>query len=381
MARRPRVPSYCKHSATGLGYARFGDHGRPVYFPGPYNSPQSRAAYDRALADWLRAGRRAPPPRAEPGPAGVPIADLVLQFWEHAEAQQLYYKAGRRTSEWSCLKMALGALLDLFAGRPAGRLGPADLDALKSHMAAPKPAGRGWAQGTIRFHVARVRSLLRWGEARGLVPPGTAASLAASAGLGSGDRKRARHGRPTARKRPPDPFAVGAVALAAGPPVCSMIWLQRLNGMRPGAVCAMRPCEIDISGPVWKYTESEETAAKTGREVHWLGPRAQAILRPYLDAAAGPDAFLFVPSRRPWLVRNPRFTRTHYARTVARLCKRLGVAHWHPNLLRRWHLQEVRDRFGLDHAQARGSHARADTTQVYAGVQAALAQRVAADIG
>jgi hypothetical protein len=63
------------------------------------------------------------------------------------------------------------------------------------------------------------------------------------------------------------------------------------------------------------------------------------------------------------------------------MCDKLGVPHWSPNLLRRWHLTEVRDRYGLDAAQARGSHARADTTEIYAAAADEKARQVAREMG
>ena len=54
IARSSRIPSYRHHAARGLGVATF--NGRDICF-GPYDDPASRAAYDRALAEWLAHGR------------------------------------------------------------------------------------------------------------------------------------------------------------------------------------------------------------------------------------------------------------------------------------------------------------------------------------
>jgi hypothetical protein len=48
MSRKPRVPSYCLHKATGPAVVRIG--GKDHYL-GKDGTPESRAEYDRLIAD------------------------------------------------------------------------------------------------------------------------------------------------------------------------------------------------------------------------------------------------------------------------------------------------------------------------------------------
>ena len=55
--------------------------------------------------------------------------------------------------------------------------------------------------------------------------------------------------------------------------------------------------------------------------------------------------------------------------------------HWHPNQLRHLHATEVRKRFGLEAAQVVLGHANANTTEIYAEKNEALAAKVAMEMG
>jgi integrase len=389
MARKARTPSYCHHKPRNLGYARLPDPDRPgryvtVYFPGRYDSPESLGAYHAAIAEWRRTGR----PPDLPRPAGdrresLAVLELVDRFWDHVEQHGLYRKNGRPTSEIGCLRLAFRELLALrVRGRPVDTLpvaefGVAEIDALRAAMVA-----KGWAARSIRIHLTRVRSLLRWGKSRGLVPADVIAAIdpKAQSGLGTGRQHAA--GRQPPKVRPPEPAAVGAVLAAACPPARCMILLQRLNGIRSGGLVAMTPRQFERVGDLLLYTEPEEVAAKTGRERHWLGPLAQAELKPFLDAAAavGPDELLFRPAIRPRRA-VAGYTVIYFGQYIARLCAKLGVEHWHPHQLRHEHLTKVRRLYGPDAARARASHANLSTTEIYAEADDDLARRVAREIG
>ena len=53
-ARAPRTPSYRHHRPSGQAVVTLG--GRDVYL-GKFASPESRAEYDRLVAEWLASGR------------------------------------------------------------------------------------------------------------------------------------------------------------------------------------------------------------------------------------------------------------------------------------------------------------------------------------
>jgi hypothetical protein len=84
---RPRgstkTPAYCQHKPSGRAYVNIG--GRVVYL-GLHGTPESHAAYDRVVGEWLVAGRAKPvSPVTGPSPNGLTVSALIAAFWEHAK--------------------------------------------------------------------------------------------------------------------------------------------------------------------------------------------------------------------------------------------------------------------------------------------------------
>jgi integrase len=203
-----------------------------------------------------------------------------------------------------------------------------------------------------------------------------------------------------------------------------MIQLQRLTGMRSGEVVIMRACDIDITGEVWLYTPSDHKNKWRGQpKVIPLGPRAQALVKPFLKLDT--EAFLFSPRdadewhrqqrttksgsnrrttiypselRRREKIRRMRTTRTRhraarnrydtasYRRAIQygiERAKKAGVEvpDWHPHQLRHAKATAVRRDFGLEAAQVALGHASAEVTQVYAERNLRLAIEIASKTG
>ena len=183
---------------------------------------------------------------------------------------------------------------------------------------------------------------------------------------------------------------VRAVLPFVRPQIRAMLELQLCSGMRPGEVCRMTTGQIDRSGEIWAYRPTKHKTAHRGklREVS-LGPRAQAILGPWLKA--DPDKVLFSPRAgyehgRKLTGRKPRrfretYDKNSYATAVGRGCRRAGVPAFSPNRLRHTYAAMVRKAFGLEAAQVMLGHSRADVTQVYAESNRELAAEVAKKIG
>ncbi len=103
------------------------------------------------------------------------------------------------------------------------------------------------------------------------------------------------------------------------------------------------------------------------REIH-LGPQARAIIA-RRSAGLSPDDRLF------------KLRADSYTTTIDRACKRAGVPHWHPHQLRHLAGSMVRDKYGLDAAQAFLGHATAKTSEIYAKVKTDLSRQAAEEIG
>lgn len=76
-----RPPEYRRHKARNKGYVCHG--GKMIYFPGAWESGESRAAYDEFVDRWLREN--------DPGTYGRTVGDLVVAYCDWAEG---YYRKG-----------------------------------------------------------------------------------------------------------------------------------------------------------------------------------------------------------------------------------------------------------------------------------------------
>src|SRR6516165_3848593 len=114
MNRTPRVPSYRLHRPTNQAIVVIKDR---TFYLGRYGSIESRAEYNRIIAEWLAEGGGSPPPRAGSSSASRPAADLTVcelirDYW--AFARGYYRKNGEPTSEVGLIKLAMGPLRQLY---------------------------------------------------------------------------------------------------------------------------------------------------------------------------------------------------------------------------------------------------------------------------
>jgi integrase len=137
----------------------------------------------------------------------------------------------------------------------------------------------------------RIKRMFRWATENELVPPSVYHGLLAVRGL--------ERGRTTAREsetvRPVPADVIDAVRPFVSAQVEAIIDLQLLTGARPGEICMMRGCDLDMTGAIWVYRpESHKTQHHGHRREIYLGPRTQAVLKPFLNTnlqEAGPAFF------------------------------------------------------------------------------------------
>lgn len=208
------------------------------------------------------------------------------------------------------------------------------------------------------------------------------------------------------------------------PIVADMVRLQRLTGARPAEICILRPCDIDRTADVWAYRPARHKTEHHGQErVVFIGPRAQAILMPYLLRAG--DAYCFSPKeseakhnaqrreeraspmtpshakrkrlRRPARTAGEHYTVESYRRAIHRAADKADakpheanadlsaeqriIPRWSPNRLRHSAATEIRARYGLEAAATVLGHAKADVTQIYAERDLAKAAAIMRDVG
>ena len=409
MARpRNQTPVYKLHSSTGLARCWVG--GRWVSL-GLYGSPESKAEFARIVAEL----DTSPSPGAATGPrpAALSVDEVVLAFWKHAD-QHYRRPDGSPTQEVSEYKQAFKVLRALYGHTAAKDFGPVALKAVRGAM-----VGKGWARTLVNRRVGRIRRAFKWAASEQLVPVAVHQALGTLTGL-----QRGRSAAP--ETEPVGPVAwehVAATLPFLRPNVRAMVELQWCAGMRPGEVCALRPCDIDTTGAVWLFRPGYSKMSYAGRKrVVMIGPRAQAILKQFTPVK--PTDYYFSPresveqfhaeraanrktpmyasharrnaTRVKGTKRKPaaRYNTAAYGLAIRRAVERanaafvkaavdleLHVPAWAPNQLRHAHGTAVRHRFGLEAAQVALGHERADVTQTYAERNQALAAKVATAMG
>lgn len=405
MSKTLRIPSYRRHKPTGQAVVTV--HERDIYL-GKFNSAASRAEYNRIIAEWTAGNGTLPKQRAN----DLTIVELVAAFMRHA-------KGYHRVKELEKISLAVRPLRVLYAKTRVADFGPLALKAVRQQM-----IDAGLARTTINSRTNRLRHIFKWGVENELVPPNVLHGLQAVAGLQYG-RTNARETEPV--KPVPNAF-VDAVLPHVSPQVAAMIELQRITGMRSGEVCIMRACHINMSGRVWVYSPPEhKTSWRRQERKIYLGPKAQAIVKPYLKADL--QAHLFSPAESLLRLHEARHARratplscgnrpgtnrkrsprkqagnaydTHsYRRAVvygietanrARLAEAKAngidadqvelVPHWHPHQLRHNAATALRREHGIEVARIILGHRSAAITEVYAEVDHARAIDVMAKIG
>ena len=128
MAKRTRVPAYTRHKSRGT--AKVVIHGKTHYLPGKYGSDESKAEYDRLIAEYLTKQDR-------PETINVTINLLCVTYLKFATTY--YVKNGSVTAEVGGIRGALRPLVELYGGSPISELGPLRLKNVREEMIA-----RGW---------------------------------------------------------------------------------------------------------------------------------------------------------------------------------------------------------------------------------------------
>ena len=387
----PQVPSYRRHRPTGQAVVTLS--GRDIYL-GTWNTKASRAEYDRLIGEWLACGRTLPRSQTD-----LTIAELCNAYLSWAKG---YYRCdGRPTGQIEVVKLTIRRLRENYGATLVSEFGPLKLEAHQQRL-----AGTGISRNTVNRQVGTVRRMFRWAVSKELLPVTIFQALAAVPGLRKG-RSAAREPVPI---RPVGDEVIEATLPRLSAVVADMVGVQRLTGCRPQEVCMIRPCDIDTSGDVWAYKPEGHKMEHLGRErTIFIGPKAQAILLPYL--LRDKQTYCFAPTeserqrnairrenrkspmtpsqsrRRP--KSTPRrtagegYSSDSYRRAIERAVTKVNLDRktkaeaeghdkydklpaWKPNQLRHTLATQVRREFGLEAAQVVLGHAEADTTQIYA---------------
>ena len=169
---------------------------------------------------------------------------------------------------------------------------------------------------------------------------------------------------------------------------------------------------FEQTGEAWTWTlASHKTAWRDHERVVMLGPKAQAVIQPYLDRIAKTlERYCFSPRyseeqrneqrrqerqsqmtpsqkarKRPANPKRPPrdcYEDAALNRCIRRACEKAGISRWTPLQLRHAAGTEARSAgVGLDAAQVRLGHKNANITQVYAEVSREKAAELALKLG
>lgn len=369
------------------GYARVYLGGR-YHALGRYGTREARERYDAVVAKWLDAGR---PRLVNFDPQ---IREVCARYErEELDPRQIHPATKERH------RRAVAMLDDV-----AGRLKPSEFGPRAFKRVRREMLDRGWSRRTINDATQTIRRVFRWASEEELCTPDIWHGLQAVRLLREGDTTAA------------EPSAVGSVGEDVveatlpelAPVVADMVRVQLLTGMRPGEVCAMTPGQVVRTGDVWLYRPTSHKNKHRGKErVIPIGPKAQAILKPYLKRSA--DAPLFSPreaaeqaKRRVERTCDPNASKARdarrrrrgdqramresydtasYGRAIARAAERAKVGHWAPNQLRHARATAVRAEHGIEASSTILGHSNLSTTEIYAERNLTLAMRIAAESG
>ncbi len=384
------LPKYRKHRASGQAVVTI--EGRDFYL-GPHRTKASRLEYDRIIAEYLAAGRRLP---GHCSGTSITVVELTVRYVEFAKGY--YVKNGRPTNGDSNLKYAVKSLCRLYGRVPVDQFGPLALKAVREEM-----LNEDLSRTTVNMRIQRIVQIFSWGVEEELVSPSTVAALREVRGLRKG-KTRAREGNPV---RPVDDATIEATLPHLPPIVADMVRLQRLTGMRPNEILQVRPVDVDRRETIWKYVPREHKTEGHGKERYILfGPKAQAILTPYLDRPE--EEFCFSPmeseqlrhidqrrkrktkvqpsqrnrkKKKPERPPKVQYTNASYRRAITRACDAAGVERWTPNRLRHTAATEIRRRFGIEASKVILGHSNLQTSLIYAEDDLKQAERIAGEIG
>jgi integrase len=371
------------------------------YYLGPWNSQESKAAYQRLLAEFLAGGLQ-----AGSAASNLTINELAARYLKFADGY--YLKNGKPTAEPSKIGLANRSLRKLYGHTSVAEFGPLRLQAIRQAM-----IDSGLCRCEINQRIGKIVRMFKWATSQELVPSSVFHGLQSVSGL--------RKGRSGAREAPPVKPVPLAYVEAIRPHVSRQVWamiqLQLLTGARSGEVCIMRTCDIDTKGRVLCYIPESHKTEHCDRERRiYLGPKAIEIVRPWLRAEL--EAYLFSPAeamaerraeqrkrrktrvqpsqrnrRRAKPKKRPgeRYDSGSYRRAIDYAIRKANeirserqepkIPSWHPHQLRHNAATQLRREFNIDVARAVLGHAAPAITERYAERDEALAVEAMLRVG
>lgn len=345
------------------------------------------------------------------------VMDLLDRYLKYAEE---YYKARpigendkrKVGGHYAHVIKALKYPWRLYREMPAEEFGPLALEACREVM-----IDDNLSRKYVNKLVDCIRRTWKWASSKQLVSSQCFKWLMTVNHLKRG-RTRAKEGRGTPPIVPWDDIQKTVVNTSRT--IGAMILTQYYCCMRPEEVCIMRKRNIHLDVQVeglnqtmWGYYpdayKGDHLDQTSIQEVIPIGPKAQAILQPFLNEAKDENDYLFSPAnaqaeelalkrslrktkvqpsqlnrrkKKPEKQPGPHYMPGSYCQAVKRAIKRAGVPKWTPVQLRHSHATDIREKHdSIDAAQLSLRHKHAKTSEIYAKLQVRKAFQLMAKEG
>jgi integrase len=382
-----KTPKYSLQKGHGIQDRAFVKLNNKKHYLGTYASPESWEKYNAILSEYYANGGTIYQKSND-----YTIAELCCSFNDHAK---IYYRRqdGTKTSEVNTFKLLCTLICELYGRLPVEQFSPIKLEAVRATMIK-----RGWARKNINNQISRVRTIIKFGVRKELVHVTILEALKTVDGLAIG-RTTAKE---TEKIKPVPKAHIDAIEPLMSSPLWAMIQLQLHTAARPGEICLMRLCDIDMTQDIWIYKPHQHKTLHHGMERYiYIGPQAQEIINQF--STNQPFEYLFSPKatineinttasthRRKDQIKNINitgrtigdcYTSCSYRRAIARACKTMKIPSWAPNRLRHNAATFIRKTYGLEAAQIILGHSKADVTQIYAEINEEKAIQIMREIG
>lgn len=390
-----KVPSYRKHSTRDKAFV-VRDKKR-VYLPGKHGSPESLRAY-RAIIKELSGtiafeNNVAMVKQIEAGQKSLTILDLMALFLNHAKE---YYP-----SDGNCEYSNLRCSVKLFDADHGDDL-IINFTAQKFLAWQRKLAKQKLRRTYINSTLNRIKRVFRWGIVEGHVPEIVYAAISAVAPL---KRGRSSAVEPTKRK-PVSRQDFDDVRHEVKPIIAVMMEIQWITGVRSDSLVHATPAQFTADDTPSDTAESGLVLWRPKHKTEYrgvdlvlpVGKKVQALFAPYISKCKSQEEYIFCPRREINNSRyNDKYTTKTYQDAIERAVKRINkrrhkarengksdvkdMLHWTPHQIRHARGHEVRNKFGIEAAQAVLGHESLSSAEIYSSKRLELARDIARKTG
>jgi integrase len=361
------VPKYRKHSSRDKAFVEL--NGKRHYLPGSYNSHESRNAYRKFIHDLHG------PIVTRAVTARMSIAGLVEAYMDHAST---YYPRSHhhKRGEYYNIHAALIPFADKHGKEAVEDWTPSHLSAYQDFLAKKK-----LSRNYVNTQIKKIKRAFKWAVIKGYASERALAILAVESLKAGRSEARETEDKTPVEKRHFDP-----VVKIAKPPIKQMMLIQYYTGVRSDSLCQLKPNQVKKTkdGLTWFPVHKTRHLGKSLAVP--IGPRCKAILD-YVLYGAKDDEYVFTPIGGRTV--GERYIASSYRTAVRRLIDKVNegrkpkdkIPYWSPHQLRHSKGTSVRDRYGVEAAQAVLGHDSLKSTEIYSERRLKLARQVARETG